>query len=129
VETIAQNEYYTMGVDRKKNRIYLIFSGYWKSPALVPNYVPDAKKALQMTSKGFTCLADVTKMKTPPDEIANLHIKMQSAYIQAGLRKTAEIVSSSVIKLLTSRLAQESGMLKKIFDNWDDAEAWLDDPH
>lgn len=128
METIAENEYYTIRADRKKNRIYLVFSGYWKSSAIVPNYVPDAKKALQMISKGFTCLADVTKMKTPPDEIADLHIKMQSAYLQAGLSKTAEIVSSSVIKLLTNRLSQESGMLKKVFDNWKDAELWLDEP-
>ena len=127
METIADNGYYTIKVDKAKNRIYNIFRGYWKSSSVVPHYMDDGKKALQKISEGFTCLVDVTIMKTPPDDVSDLHIKMQSLFVKAGLKKTAEVFSSSVMKLLTNRLAKESGMFKQIFDNWEDAEKWLDE--
>ncbi len=126
MEIIAQNSFYTIKVDKKKNRVYNIFSGYWQKASDVPDYLNDGHKAMKHVSKGFTCLTDTVKMKIPSQEIAKLHLKMQKIYMDAGLKKTAEILPSALVKLAVKRLSDESGMTAKAFDTWAEAEKWLD---
>ncbi|OQX23554.1 MAG: hypothetical protein BWK80_25390 [Desulfobacteraceae bacterium IS3] len=126
MEVIAQNSFYTIKVDKKKNRVYNIFSGYWQKESDVPNYLNDGHKAMKHVSKGFTCLTDTVKMKIPSEAISKLHVKMQKIYMDAGLRKTAEILPSALVKLAVKRLSDQSGMLAKAFDSWEEAEKWLD---
>lgn len=128
MNTIAQNEYYTIITDSKKNRLYLTVEGFWKSRSVVPNYIDDMKKALGELSKGYTILADVSRMKPPPAEIAAVHNESQTQAVAAGLKKTAEIVGEDIIaKMTVDRYAKESGMPKRTFDNKKDAETWLDE--
>jgi hypothetical protein len=41
MKTIAQNDYYVIAVDPRKNRGYLTLIGYWKSRAEVPKYIEE----------------------------------------------------------------------------------------
>ena len=127
MNTIAKNEYYTIVTDKNKNRLYLTVEGFWKNRDAVPNYITDMKKALDELSREYTILADVSRMKPPPAEIAAVHNESQKQAIAAGLKKTAEIVGEDVIaKMTVDRYAKESGMPKMTFSDKKEAEAWLD---
>lgn len=128
MKDIANNEYYSIQVDKDKNRMYLTLIGYWKSRSVVPNYVADLQKATQELSRGYTILTDVTQMKTPPQEIAALHTEAQKVVMAAGLKKTAELVGQDVIaKMAIDQFSKQSGMQKGTFANKEEAEAWLDE--
>ena len=127
MKTIAQNDCYVIAVDPSKNRLYLTLIGYWKSRADVPKYIEDLKKATRELSKGYTILTDVTKMKAPPQDVVTLHTEAQKVVLAAGLSKTSELVGSDVFaKMAVDRFSRESGMYKGTFDNWREAEDWLD---
>ena len=127
MKTIAQNDYYVITVDPAKNRAYLTLIGYWKSRADVPRYIDDWKKAIRELSKGFTVLSDVTRMKAPPQDVVQVHTEAQKVLISSGLSKVAELVGSDVItKMAIDRFSRESGMYKGTFDNWREADDWLD---
>jgi hypothetical protein len=127
MKTIAQNDSYVIAVDPSKNRAYLTLIGYWKSRAEVPKYIDDWKKAIKELSKGFTVLSDVTRMKAPPQDVVQLHTEAQKVLMAGGLSKVAELVGSDVIaKMAIDRFSRESGMYKGTFDNWREADDWLD---
>jgi hypothetical protein len=126
-KTIAQNDYYVIAVDPAKNRAYLTLIGFWKSRADVPKYLEDWKKALRELSRGFTVLSDVTRMKAPAADVVQLHTEAQKVLISGGLNKVAELVGRDAItKMAIDRFSKESGMYKGTFDNWREADDWLD---
>jgi hypothetical protein len=127
MKTIAQNDYYVIAADPSKNRMYLTLIGYWRSRAEVPKYIEDLKKATRELSRGYTILTDVTKMKAPPQDVVTLHTEAQKVVLAAGLSKTAELVGSDIFtKMSVDRFSKESGMHKGTFDNWREADEWLD---
>jgi hypothetical protein len=127
MKTIVQNDNYVIAVDPTKNRAYLTLIGYWKSRAEVPKYIEDWRKAIRELSRGFTVLTDVTRFKAPPPHVVTLHTEAQKVLISGGLNKVAEIVGSDIIaKMAVDRFSKESGMHKGTFDNWREAEDWLD---
>jgi hypothetical protein len=66
-------------------------------------------------------------MKAPPQDVVSLHTEAQKVVLSAGLSKTAELVGSNIItKMSVDRFSKESGMYKGTFDNWRDADEWLD---
>lgn len=129
MKTIAKTAYYSIAVDKTKNRIYLTIVGFWKSPTVVPAYVEDMKKACQEISPGFTVLADVTRMITLPPEIAAVHESAQQVTLAAGLRKSAEILpkEKALEKMALTKWSTKTGMVKNMFHAIADAEAWLDE--
>ena len=129
MKTIAKTAYYSIAVDKTKNRIYLTILGFWKSPTVVPAYVEDMKKACQEISPGFTVLADVTRMITLPPEIAAVHESAQQVTLAAGLRKSAEILpkEKALEKMALTKWSTKTGMVKNMFHAIADAEAWLDE--
>ena len=127
MQIIAQNECYAIQVDKKKNRLYLTLIGYWKSRAVVPNYLEDMKKASLELSQDYTILTDVTQIKTPPQDVVSLHLEAQKLVTTDGLKKTAELVGQDVIvQMAFDRFSRESGMPKGTFVDKQEAEAWLD---
>ena len=125
--TIARNDYYTIDIDEKKNRLYLTIVGYWKSRDVVSNYIGDLVNASGKLSPNFTVLTDVTQMKTPHQSVVSLHLEAQKVLLEAGLKKTAELVGAdAIVKMSLGRFSNESGMPKGTFDNKQEAEAWLD---
>ncbi|RPJ63375.1 MAG: hypothetical protein EHM12_02460 [Dehalococcoidia bacterium] len=124
---IAKTAKYSVSVDSKKNRMYITVVGFWASPADVPNYIDDVKKAAAAITKGFTIVTDLTQMKTPAPEIGPIHEQAQKVLIGAGLKKTAEILTADAIaKMVMDRYSKASGMEKMIFHDKAEAEAWLD---
>ncbi len=123
---IAKNDYYELNVDKEKNRMYLKIIGFWTSKEVVPEYLLDIEKATKSVTRGFTIVSDLRGMNTPPKAIGALHEQAQRYLVLAGLDKTAEIVSSAILKLATKKYATTSQMAKKEFDNLSDAEKWLD---
>jgi hypothetical protein len=128
MKEIANNAYYTILVDTIKNRVYLTVKGFWKSATVVPNYVVDIRQATHDVSSGYTLLADVSQMKTPPPEVANLHMEAQKICVDEGLKKTAELVEKSfALKMPLDRYSKASKMTKRIFTSKEEAETWLDE--
>ncbi len=123
---IAENEYYEIKVDEIKNRIHLTVSGFWSKPEVVPNYVTDVEKAGGNAKSGFTIISDLRKMKAPPKEIEPLHEKAQTALIEAGLDRTAEVLSSAILKMATANYSDSTQMKKQTFSSLEEAENWLD---
>ena len=124
---VAKTALYLIEADRTKNRAYLTFTGYCADPSEMPNFLNDVKKATQGLGQGFTLLTDVTGMKTPSKEVAELHVQSQTLWVTSGLSKTAEIMPASAIaKMAVDQYSKTTGMDKKWFNNQADAEAWLD---
>ncbi len=124
---ISKTDFYSINIDPGKNRAYLTFTGFCKSPGDMPNFLADITKAAQGLKKGYTLLTDATLMKTPSEEVSGLHEKSQKIWVEKGLAKTAEIVpESAVLKIALKRYANSTGMQKKEFTNRQEAEKWLD---
>lgn len=124
---IADNDNYQIAIDADKNRIYITIQGFWAKAADVPNYVDDVQKGASQLTQGFTCLADMTTMKTPSPEAGALLGKASKALVAAGVSKNAGIFSEDVIAhMAAERRADAARMERKAFANVEDAEAWLD---
>jgi len=84
----------------------------------------------QVKKPGFKILADLTEMKTPPNDVGALHAKIQQKIIQAGVSKIATITSSAVVRISVNTIGTHSGLqqLTANFDNIEKAQAWLDEP-
>jgi hypothetical protein len=129
MKRIAKTAYYSIDIDKTKNRIYLTIGGFWKNVTVVPNYFDDIKKAAQEVSPGFTILTDVSQMATPPSDVGSLHEKAQQVLIEAGLKKTAEIIprEKAIEQMVLKKWSVKSGMVKGTFHDKFAAETWLDE--
>jgi hypothetical protein len=129
MKKIAKTAYYSLDVDRTKNRAYLTIVGFWKDVTVVSHYIDDIKKACQDLSPGFTFLTDVSQMKTPPAEVGPVHEEVQRIVTKSGLKKTAEIVSRDHVieQMVLQKWSTTSGMIKGTFHDKVQAEAWLDE--
>jgi hypothetical protein len=125
---LVKNEYYETFVDTEKNRLYSIYRGFWRSKSDFPNYIENTKRAMSFLTPGFTSLVDLREMKIPPPEIAELMVEAQKISAEAGFSRGARIVDGAIVKIATGRVSRESEAEEKVrtFDNWEEAEAWLD---
>ncbi len=124
MKDIAKNEHYDISVDEDMNRVFLAFKGFWKDPSAVPNYVDDIQTAATHIQEGFTIVADLTQMETPPPSVGEVHAKAQATLVNAGLCRTAEVLpEEAVLKLAVDKYAKESQMTKAAFKNQSEAEA------
>ena len=71
-------------------------------------------------------VSDVRQMKTPPNEVGEAHGKAQQRLVKAGLKKTADVVTSSLLNMATRRYAKSSQMPRESFASIEEAERWLD---
>ncbi|GAK53348.1 hypothetical protein U14_04613 [Candidatus Moduliflexus flocculans] len=125
---IAAREQYRLEVDPAKNRIYYTMSGFWRDPADFPDYFEDYKKAVAAVRPGFTVLTDVREFKAPAQSVKPLFDEQQRRLNKAGLKKVAEVFSqNAIVKLSLDHIAKRSGMQKRDFTDFADAEAWLDE--
>lgn len=125
MNTIAENERYELKVDKAINRLFITIKGYWKGKE---GYLEDLSKSLEHMNSGFKIHVDLTQMKTPPAEIGEVHVEAQKMLMDAGLAQTAEVLGSDAIaKIAIKKYSKNSGMAKQVFDNHQDAEAWLNE--
>lgn len=127
-KTIALNDRYVLQVDASKNRAYFTIVGHWRSSADVPRYLEDWRRAIAELSPGFTVLSDLVMGKSPPLDVVELHVEAQKLLVEKGVSRVAEVVEGSVAsaRVAIDRISRESGMHKATFDNWAEAEEWID---
>ncbi|MBN1162960.1 MAG: hypothetical protein JXB45_00135 [Candidatus Krumholzibacteriota bacterium] len=126
---MLENQYYTLDYDSRKNRVHWKVIGFWKSVEVVQEVKNDWNAILKRTSKGFTIIADLTEMNAPPKAVEKLHEEIQETIIEAGVRKVATVLSSTMTKWAVISITDRSGMsvYLKNFNSRLDAESWLDE--
>jgi hypothetical protein len=123
------NKYYDLDYDPVKNQINWRVKGFWKSVGVVPSMETDWESTLARARKpGFNILADLKTMKSPPQDVKELHAKVQGRIIEAGVHKLAVIIDSPLTSLSVTSIGKKSGMnqLMTQFSDKKNAQAWLD---
>ncbi len=127
MKQVAANAYYTISYDEIKNRVFLSISGIWSKEAQVPNWLTDIQTVIDMAGPRFTLVNDLTNMG--PTMIPKLLVAAQEIIMGGGVRKACEIHRSETLaKMAVKRVADNSGIAKREFDNMEEAEAWMDEP-
>ena len=124
------NEFYDLDYDPKRNQINWKVKGWWASVNKVPNMEKDWNSMLAKVRKpGFNILADLTEMKAPPQDVQELHAKVQQQIIQSGVQKIATITASAVTRFSVKQIGTVSGITQMVSDFNDPtkAQAWLDE--
>ena len=129
MENIAKNEYYELSFDAIKNQILWTMLGFWNSMDLVPNFFSDWDKVTPLTKSSFTILAHLSNLSAWPKDVFEANMQVQAKLMKKGCRKVAVITQSVLIEYQIKRSTKEAGMIEivKIFDNIEDAKAWLDE--
>jgi type II secretory pathway component GspD/PulD (secretin) len=123
----AGTDQYQITLDTDKNRIYITIRGFWAKASDIPDYVEDVRQAAAQLAQGFTCLADMTTMKTPSPEAGALLEDASKVLVAAGVSKNAGVFSQDAIAhMAAERRADAAQMDRKAFASATDAEAWLD---
>ena len=107
----------------------LTLKGFWQSLDQVQNYLADIQKGVEaLNGKSITMLFDVSNFEIPHPEITILQIQAQKLIVNSRLIYTAEVVPSSVItKKYLDQYSKKSSMNKRSFNNYTEAEKWLDE--
>jgi hypothetical protein len=127
LQLIADNKFYSLYVNSKKNRALLKIRGFWSKRESVPDYLADWKKATGILKENFTLLTDASDMKTHPQEVRALHEEAQGLIVKAGVRRIAEIVKDDVAEMQLNSMAKKTQLPKRNFRTAKDAELWLDE--
>ena len=126
MKEIASTDFYTIGVDPAKNRIYFTMRGSWTSEKEVPDWLEHVAAAVELCSPGFTELIDWTGSSAIllSDYIAGA----QEIAMKAGLRKAARVYDrESFVKRQMNSLTEKTGFPVKSFADREEAEVWLDE--
>ena len=122
---VADEEYYRLEVDPKKNRIYFLIRGDWTDPKKLSNWIPDIEKTIGYCTRGFTELIDWTSMRaiTLTDQISAHHV----VAMKAGIKKAARVFEREhFVAVQLNRVATQTGFPIKVFFDRAEAESWLD---
>ncbi len=125
---ISQNDFYTISVSKKIQRLYIKINGIWNSSKLVPNYHQDVLKAIEEFDWKFTCLADFSEMRPYSEEVeAEIHIPVLKALEKAGIDRSAQIMPKHhhTIDVLEN-LGKKYNVRLNMFDSEEFAEMYLD---
>jgi hypothetical protein len=112
MEKVAQNEYYELSYDETKNWVYWTMKGYWPGMTAVPNFEKDWDTIQTKVKPGFKIYSDISQLKVMPDDVKDAQDRRQVKLLQAGCKKVAAIVSSSVTKISMNKAIQGSGIDK-----------------
>ena len=124
------NEYYDLSFSSIKNQINWKVKGYWRSVNAVPNMEQNWDSVLAQAKKpGFNILADLTEMKAPPQDVQNLHVKVQGKIVEAGVHKLAVVIGSALVDMSVKSIGSKSGIaqLTTNFADTASAQAWLNE--
>lgn len=123
---IAENEFYSLFIDKYENRAYLTIKGFWKNPECIPDYLNDWSKGILLLQKGFTVLTDVTEMEIHPSSVRSIHAKAQQLIIDGGVYRVAEVQENTMSAMQLDGVAHESKMPRGKFTRKLDALNWLE---
>lgn len=126
---IANTEFYTLSVDENKKRVYNTVSGSWGDLPEMSQFTEDWEKVMKLISDGYTMLTDASEFHLFSTRWAVTTLEIRKRLIQAGIKKIAQILPrSTLLKLQFGSLSMHTGVATRMFSNWTDAEAWLDNP-
>lgn len=121
----ANNEFYELRVDKTANRMYITIKGFWREKG---NYLEDLEEACKAMSPGFKIHVDLTTMKTPRQDVGEVHIEAQKLLMNYGLIKTAEVHGPDALaRMAINKYSDNTGMYKQIFSSNEGAKKWLDE--
>lgn len=129
METITKNEFYSVEIDRAKNRLYLTGKGFWKDVMIARDFGTYTQQGVQKLAPGYSVLADLHEFKTPPPEVGAIIIESQKITANT-IGKSAQVVGQNVaIEMPMDRYAKTSGIKPRTrsFATKAEAEAWLDE--
>jgi hypothetical protein len=112
MQQVANNEYYDLGYDSSKNRVYWSMKGFWPGMSAVPNFEKDWDTIQSMVKPGFDIFADISTLKTMPDDVKDAQDRRQVKLVTAGCRKVGTLVQSAVTKISMNQAIQGSGIDK-----------------
>lgn len=123
---IASNGFYSVSVDKLKNRLHVYLAGTWMQADQVPNWLDDVRAGLRLISPGFTVLTNSTNLRGVLR--LDLIVEAQQLILSARPGKTALIYDPKkiVAKTLMGAAAQDSGLVSEQFSDPLQAEAYLD---
>lgn len=123
---LSEDGYYEVKASSKKNRLYIVITGFWSSPEVVPNYLSDLRKAANSLKPGFTVLADLRKMSTNPSSVMPIHEEGLSITREAGVKCSAAVITMDVNKYQMNRVYRQQMIEDRNFLTMEEAEEYLD---
>lgn len=125
MKDFANNEFYELRVDKAANRMYITIKGFWREKG---NYLKDLEEACKAMLPGFKIHVDLITMKTPRQEVGEVHIEAQKLLMKYGLIKTAEVHGPNALaRMAINKYSDNTGMYKQIFSTNEGAKQWLDE--
>jgi hypothetical protein len=126
---IAKNEYYELSFDDRSHQVLWIMKKFWDSMDVVPNFFSDWDKLMESIRGGFTMLADLSEVKTWPEDVYEANIKIQEKLMKKGCKKVAVVIQSTIVKFQVKQATELAGMLEvvRMSENLEDAKAWLEE--
>lgn len=129
-ETIHENQYYKIQIDKEKNLMVLKPIGFWRSPEVVPEYLKQIVDTVKLKlSLKFSVILDISDMLTHPKEVQEkIHLE--------GIRKISELKPLIILTVLpkddistmqAKYMARTLGREIRGFQTVDEAESFLED--
>lgn len=126
---IAENEYYELAFDAIKNRVLWTMKGFWDSMDVVPDFYRDWDEVMKSIKSGFTVLADLSEVRTWPNDVYEANMKVQEKLMRKGCKKVAVIIQSVIVKFQIKQATELAGMLEiiRMSEDPEDAIVWLEE--
>ncbi len=114
MKEIANNEYYELFYDEGKNWIFWTMKGFWKSMDVVPDFDRDWDSAIRHAKTPFKIFADLSKLKSLPDDVKAAQDMRQQKLMQQSCEKVSCLMESAITKLSLNKVLKKSGMDKMV---------------
>ncbi|MTI48385.1 hypothetical protein [Sporosalibacterium faouarense] len=117
---------YNVTYDRSKNRIKGVVSGFMKVDE-VSKYNDELKKVIDQAKSNFTALFDISEFKPATQEVAKVLAEGKDYAVKKGLRKSALVATSAIVKMQSKRNFKDVGdSPEEYFASIEKAEEFLD---
>ena len=126
MELIASTPFYSLHIDKTKNRMYVAYKGAWLKTSLIPDFVKHHAETIGRLTPGFKVLADWREMESV--FITDVIEECQNQAIAAGISKAARVYAKPTFKdMQADSMSRRTGIKSKVFYDIAEAEAWLDE--
>ena len=127
-QIIAENQYYKIEADLEKKRSYITVIGFWSSPSVVPHYLEDIQKTIDLLAPRFTTVVDFRQMAIhPPDVREKVHEVAVDLAIKGGSVYAAKICSPDMLaNMQVSKIVIDKKARVKMVASIESADVFLD---
>ncbi|MBF0360322.1 MAG: hypothetical protein HQK49_04885 [Oligoflexia bacterium] len=110
MKEVANNQFYELSYDEKKNWVYWTMRGFWKSMAVAPNFDKDWDSIQALTKPGFRIFADLSKLKLMPDDVMEAQNVRQAKLMEGGCKRVSVLMENEVTKLSLNDALEKNKM-------------------